>query len=296
MFARALAAALLLAGTTPAAPPASSATARAQAAWTARCKDWDEWNKPAPPFHVFGNTYYVGTCGITSVLIETGQGAIVIDGGPVDAGRLIAKNVQALGVKLSDVKLLLHTHEHHDHAGGLAELQRLTGARLLASKRAAPVLASGNPGKDDPLFAYHHRIPPAKGGGIVRDGEVVRLGGLELNAIATPGHTPGALSWQWRSCEGPVCKTLVYADSLTPVSSDDYRFSDHPAYLAAFRASLARVAGLKCDILLSPHPSASGMRDRLLKGDLTDPSACKAYAKGLEEKLAERLAKEARGR
>lgn len=114
--------------------------------------------------------------------------------------------------------------------------------------------------------------------------------------FATPGHTPGALTWQWQSCEQRErCRTIVYSDSLSPVSRDDYRFSDHPAYLAAFRASLAKVAALDCDILLSPHPSASGMRERLLKGDFNDPDACKDYAAGIGKRLDERLAKEASG-
>ena len=80
-----------------------------------------------------------------------------------------------------------------------------------------------------------------------------------LTAVATPGHTPGALTWHWGSCDGGVCRQIVYADSLTPVSRDNYRFSDHPAYLAAYRASIAKVAALDCDILLTPHPSASNM-------------------------------------
>jgi metallo-beta-lactamase class B len=98
---------------------------------------------------------------------------------------------------------------------------------------------------------------------------------------------------------GTRCDVIVYADSLTPVSSDPYRFADHPAYLAAFRASLARIAGLDCSILLSPHPSASGMRDRIpaggIDGGLRDPQACRAYSRGLQKKLDERLAKEADG-
>ncbi|HEU4650515.1 MAG TPA: subclass B3 metallo-beta-lactamase, partial [Croceibacterium sp.] len=116
-----------------------------------------------------------------------------------------------------------------------------------------------------------------------------------LTPIATPGHTAGALSWQWQSCDRQQsCKTIVYADSLTAVSSDDYRFSDHPANLAAFRASIERVAGLgSCDILLTPHPSASGMRDKLVSGDLTGAPRCADYAAGLEVRLDERLFKEA---
>jgi metallo-beta-lactamase class B len=94
-----------------------------------------------------------------------------------------------------------------------------------------------------------------------------------------------------------VCRTIVYADSLTPVSRDDYRFSDHPAYLAAYRASIARIAASPCEILLTPHPSASGMRDRLALGKpLLDPDGCKTYAAALTKQLDQRLAKEAAGK
>lgn len=285
--------ALLTLGTTPP-PPASSADGQSQ--WAQQCKDWDDWNKPGPPFHVFGNTYYVGTCGISAILIDSPERAVVIDGGPADAGGLVAKNIRALGFDLSHVKLLLHSHEHHDHVGGLAELKRLTGADVYASPLAAEVLASGKPSADDPQFAGGSTFPPVQVKRTIAPGEVARVGQSALVAIETPGHTPGALSWQWRSCEAEVCKTIVYADSLTPVSSEGYRFSDHPAHLAAFRASLARIAALDCDILLTPHPSASGMRERLLKGDLTDPEGCKAYAARLSKQLDERLAKEADGR
>ena len=105
-----------------------------------------------------------------------------------------------------------------------------------------------------------------------------------LTAIATPGHTPGALSWRWVSCDGGVCRTIVYADSLTPVSSTTYRFSDHPAYLAAFRASIAKIAASPCEILLTPHPSASDMPHRLALGEpLFDPDACQNYAAQLTQ-------------
>jgi metallo-beta-lactamase class B len=115
-----------------------------------------------------------------------------------------------------------------------------------------------------------------------------------LTAMATPGHTPGALSWRWVSCDGGVCRTIVYADSLTPVSRDDYRFSEDPAYLAAYRASIAKVAASPCEILVTPHPSASQMRERLALGKpLLDAEACRAYAAGLSRQLDERLAKEA---
>jgi metallo-beta-lactamase class B len=298
MFARLLSAALLLAATASA-PPPQTPVPDGQARWAQQCKDWDDWDKAGPPFLIHGQTYYVGTCGISAVLIVGDEGHTLIDSGTDTGAGVVAANIKRLGFKLSDVDTLLVTHEHHDHVGGMARLQRLTGAHLVSSPRAAGVLNSGTSDREDPQAMEHIRFPKAHVTDVLdlKDGEARILGATEFRAMATPGHTPGALSWQWESCETKErCLTIVYADSLTPVSSDGYRFSDHPAYLAAFRASLAKIASLKCDILLSPHPSASGMRDRLLKGSLVDPQGCKAYAARLSKQLDERLAKEADGR
>jgi len=261
--------------------------------WASACKDWDDWNKPAPPVRIFGNTYLVGTCGISSILITDPAGDVLIDGGTEKGAALIADNIRKLGFAVTDVKYLLHSHEHFDHVGGLAELQRLTGAQLVASQAAAPVLNSGNASADDPQFGVNPPFPAAHVDRIVRDGEQVRIGNTVLTAMATPGHTPGALTWRWGSCQGGVCRQIVYADSLTPVSRDDYKFSDHPAYLAAYRASIAKIAALDCDILLTPHPSASKMLERLALGKpLLDTNACRDYAAQLTKQLDERLAKE----
>ena len=265
--------------------------------WASTCagsKDPESWNKPAPPVRIHNNTYLVGTCGISSVLITGDQGDILIDGGPEDAATLIADNIRALGFRLRDIRYILTSHEHFDHAGGIAKLQELTGASVITSAPAARVIASGNPAQDDPQFGVVKNFPAARVGRIVGDGEEVRLGNLMLTAIATPGHTAGALSWRWESCGGGVCRTIVYADSLNPVSSDSYRFSDHPAYLAAFRASIAKIAASRCEILLTPHPAASDMPKRLAAGQpLLDPDGCRNYAAQITRKLDERLAKEA---
>ncbi|HLO20672.1 MAG TPA: subclass B3 metallo-beta-lactamase [Sphingomicrobium sp.] len=265
--------------------------------YAAMCKEWDDYEKPAPPVRIHGNTYLVGTCGISSILITGTQGDILIDGGTEADADLIAANIRRLGFALSDVKILLHSHEHHDHVGGIAKLQRMTGAALIASPAAAGVLNSGAPGEGDPQAATDKPFPAAHVDRVISDGEQVRLGNLVVTAVATPGHTPGALTWHWGSCDGGVCRQIVYADSLTPVSSDKYRFSDHPAYVAAYRASIAKVAALNCDILLTPHPSASHMLQRLGRGKpLEEPNGCRDYAAGLTKALDERLAKEAAGR
>lgn len=294
MFGRTLTVALLLAGCAAPVTQHPSATAQ-QAAWAAQCADDSGWDDPGPPFKVYGNTYYVGTCGIASILIVGDHGDVLIDSGTEKGADVVTANIRALGFDPADVEVLLMTHEHGDHVGGMARLQQLTGARLLASPPAAEALASGKATKDDPQFAIDPGFVPARVDGQVHDGTPVTLGNISLTPVRTPGHTPGATSWQWRSCEDGDCRTIVYADSLSPVSSDSYKFSEHAAYLADFRRSIARLAQLDCDILLSPHPAASAMHDRLAKGALTDPGACKAYAANRTSQLDERLAKEAGG-
>jgi metallo-beta-lactamase class B len=263
-------------------------------AYAAACKGSDDWERPAPPVRIHANTYLVGTCGISSILITGKAGHILIDSGTEKGADLVADNIRRLGFRLRDVRYLLHSHEHFDHVGGMARLQQLTGAQLVASPEAARVLQTGTAGQGDPQAGMHAPFPAARVDRIVHDGEQVRLGNIVLTALATPGHTPGALTWHWGSCDGGVCRSIVYADSLTPVSRDDYRFSAHPGYLAQFRRSIAKVGALDCEILLTPHPSASHLRERLAPGQpLLDPNGCRDYAQGLSARLDERLAKEA---
>jgi metallo-beta-lactamase class B len=265
--------------------------------WALACENSDDWNKPAPPVRIHANTYLVGTCGISAILITGSDGNVLIDGGTEQGADLIADNIRALGFRVSDVRIILHSHEHPDHVGGIATLQRLSGATLMASAPAARAFKSGVVSADDPQSGSLKPFPAATVGRVIRDGDEVRLGNIMLTAMATPGHTPGALSWRWVSCDGGVCRTIVYADSLSPVSSDAYRFNDHPEYLAAYRASIAKIADSPCEILLTPHPSASHMRERLAVGrPLLDPDACKAYAAALTKQLDDRLAKEAAGK
>ncbi|MCD1599924.1 subclass B3 metallo-beta-lactamase [Rheinheimera aquimaris] len=270
---------------TVASPPVSD--------WVARCADWDDWDKAGPPYRIYGNSYYVGTCGISAILITGDKGHILIDGATEAGADVIANNIRSLGFSLSDIKLLLQSHEHFDHVAGLARLQQLSGAKLLASAAAAPVLASGVVSSADPQAGMHKPFPPARVDGQVTAGTAVNLGDLSLMPIATPGHTPGALSWQWRSCEAGQCQVLVYADSLSPVSSDSYRFSEHLSYLNAYRAGLNKLAKLDCQVLLTPHPSASNMRTRLQSSDgLSDPQGCVSYADAVTGLLEQRLTKE----
>ena len=261
--------------------------------WASQCKDFDDWDKAGPPVRIHGNTYYVGTCGISAILITGSEGHILIDGATEAGAETVARNIDRLGFNLRDVRYILASHEHFDHVAGISALQQQSKASLLASPRAAAVFASGRADRDDPQAGMHEPFPTANVDGPLHDGQRLRLGNLMVEVMATPGHTPGAMSYRWMSCEGGVCRTIVYADSLTPVSRDDYKFSAHSRYLDAYRASIAKIAASQCDIVLSPHPSSSKLRDRFARGErLLDPDGCKAYAAGLGRKLDERLAKE----
>lgn len=266
----------------------------APSAWPQACEDFDEWDKPGPPFRIAGSdSYYVGTCGIAAVLIDSGDGLILIDSGTSGGADVVLANVAALGFDPADIKLILTSHEHFDHVGGIAKVQQASGAQLVTSAAAAKVFASGKPARDDPQFGILDDVTPARVNRVVSDGEVVELGAKRLVALATPGHTPGALSWQWQECgDQGQCRSFVYADSLSPVSSDSYRFSDHPDYVAAYRAGIARVAALDCDVLLTPHPSASAMRDKLLGEGIASGMNCAQYAASITARLDARLAEE----
>ena len=295
LSARILAAALLalplLGAKAPAAAPAPDKT---QVAWAEACKGDDGWDTPGPPFRIHGNTWYVGTCGIAAILIRGKDGAVLIDSGTAKGSEIVEANIRSLGVRLDSVKAILASHEHFDHVAGFARLQGLTGAPVLVGTEAAGVIRTGKDDPRDPQFGLHPPMAPVTGSVRgVKDGEALTLAGIKLTAIATPGHTPGATSWSWRSCAGKDCRTIVYADSLNPISGDAYRFSDHADYVAAFRAGLGRLRAARCDILLTPHPGSSDMPARARGGTMAGGMSCAQYADAKTKALDDRLVKEA---
>jgi metallo-beta-lactamase class B len=271
------------------------------------CGSCAEWNVPREPFRIFGNAYYVGTAGLSSLLITSDQGHILLDGGLPQSAPAIDANIRALGFKTTDVKLIAASHEHYDHVGGIAALQRFTGAAVAASPAAARALAAGMPTDDDPQIAFGREasaFPAVRNVRIVRDGQVLTAGPIALTAHLTPGHTPGATTWSWQSCEGARCLNVVYVDSLNPVSADGFRFTGdatHASRVPEFRASLAKVAALPCDIVISVHPGATDVAGKLKRwqtrpdvNPFIDASACTAYAKTQSDRLDARVADERR--
>ena len=268
------------------AQPAPSTLAKA-------CTGKSGWNEPAPPAHIFGNVYYVGTCGITSLLVTSAQGHILLDGAAGKAGPLIAANIEALGFKPRDVKYILNSHEHGDHAAGIAYLQRATGAVVLAREPAIATLERGHGDHGDPQFLQLPEFQPITDVRTVSGGETIVAGGLALTAHATPGHAPGGTSWTWRSCEDAHCLDFAYADSISAISDKKYRYTEHLDYVATFRKGLDAIAALRCDVLLTPHPDGSNLFARLDDhAPLVDASACKRYAETGHANLEKRLESE----
>ncbi len=296
MFAKPLVlAAIALAACTPQpAPTEAHSAAPTGKALAAACVGRDGWSDPAPPAKIFGNTYYVGTCGISVLLIDTPAGLVLVDAATEEAAPSILANIRALGFDPKTIRYLLASHEHYDHVGGLKALQDATGAKVLARREAVATLTSGMPEARDPQRGAIEPFDGVTVAGELSDGEALPIAGLNLTLHATPGHTPGSTSWSWRSCEGDDCRTIAYVDSLTAVSADDYRFGDHPDYVAMFRGTFAKVAALPCEILITPHPGASNLFPRLAgEAPLVDANGCLAYAEGAAKKLDARLAKEA---
>jgi metallo-beta-lactamase class B len=264
---------------------------------------------------LFANTYYVGTHGLSAVLLTSPNGHVLIDAALPESAPRIAANIRALGFRVEDVELIVNSHVHYDHAGGIAALQRASGATVAASPASAPVLRTGHSGPDDPQYGGPGPVrgvagvalafPAVPNVRVVADGDTLRVGPIAIVAHFTPGHTPGGTSWSWRACDGGECRSFVYADSQTPISVDGFsyaRSTTYPSAVRDFERGFAVLERLPCDILVTPHPSASRLWQRLeareggARDALRDPDACRQYAAAGRKRLADRLARESSGR
>jgi metallo-beta-lactamase class B len=260
----------------------------------------ERWNEPQPPFKVFGNTFWVGTHGVGSVLITSPQGHLLIDGGLPESAPLIVASIKAVGFDIKDVKLIVNSHVHYDHAGGIAELQKLSNARVVASEWSAKALREGAAGADDPQYGQMDPTAKVQVDGIVKQGDQQRVGPLTLTAHMTPGHTPGGTSWTWRSCEGTRCMDMVYADSLNAAAARGFSFTKS-GQARGFETSFALVSSLPCDILLAAHPGPAEVFEKLAareagKADaFIDNTACRRYVEAARKVYTARLATEQRG-
>lgn len=259
------------------------------------CDQCESWNRPQDPFRVHGNTWYVGTYGLSSILIETDAGLILIDGGLPQSAALIDANIRALGFDTRDVVAILVSHAHFDHVGGVAALQRLSGAQVFTSMAGSEALSRGSLSEDDPQYvpdSDDSKFPAVRRVATVADGELVSVGSVDIKAVYTPGHTPGGVTWTWQSCALNTCYDIVYADSMSAVSAVGFQFTSS-GVADTLVASAGIVGDLDCDIFMSPHPFFFGMHDKLERRAEGNPFVnglgCLLYAENSLQWLERRL-------
>jgi metallo-beta-lactamase class B len=214
-----------------------------------------QMNQPVEPFHIIGNIYYVGASDITSYLIVTTAGDILLDGGFVETAPQIEKNIATLGFKLTDVKYLLNSHAHLDHAGGIDELRKLSGAKFLAMDGDVAALTAGT--------AFPATAPDQ----VIHDGDTVKLGGVTMTAHLTPGHTKGCTTWTMTTTEGRKSYNVVFVGSATVLPQ--YKLIDRPGSPATFpgieadyEKTFRVLKSLPCDVFLGAHGSFWSMSDK----------------------------------
>jgi metallo-beta-lactamase class B len=232
-----------------------------------------DWSKPFPPFRVVSNLYYVGTYDLASYLITTPQGHILINTGLADSVPIILANVETLGFKFSDIKILLATHGHFDHAAGLAEIKRLTGAKMMIEEGDVSVLESG--GKTDFRWGNdpNARFEPVKVDRAFKDGDQITWGGTTLTAHLHPGHSKGATSFSLNAVEGGKTYRVLIANmgSINPgvkVSG----MPQYPEITADYARTFHDQKEMKIDIWLASHASQFHMHDKYKPGDAYDPN------------------------
>lgn len=209
-------------------------------------------NQPVSPFHLIGNIYYVGASDVTSFLIVTPAGDILLDGGFVETAPQIEANIRKLGFRLSDVRILLNSHAHYDHAGGLAELKHRTGARFVAMQGDAALLARG--GRGDFYFGDRSTFPPIKADRVIHDGDRITLGGVVLTAHLTAGHTRGCTTWTMNTKDHGKQLHVVFVGSMSVLSG--YRLvgkESYPGMTADYQRSFRVLRSLPCDVFLGAH-------------------------------------------
>jgi metallo-beta-lactamase class B len=248
------------------------------------------WNKPVPPFKVIGNVYYVGAH-VASFYIKTPAGAILLDGGLPETAPLIEENIAELGFSMQDVKILLNSHAHYDHCGGLAELKKKSGARMVASELDAAILNSGQ--------GQFGAFPPVHVDRIIKDGGTVELGGVTLTAHITPGHTKGCTTWSMPVAEGGKTYQVVFYCS-TSVVDKLVNNTAYPNIVADYERSFAALRKMPCDVFLAPHAeffNLDGKRKQLEAGKLdafVDPAEMRKFVDESEQAFRKQLAAESR--
>jgi metallo-beta-lactamase class B len=258
-----------------------------------------DWRRPYPAFKLIGNVYWVGTYDLSTYLVTTGDGHILINTGFPETVPLIKEGVEKLGFRFADVKVLLATHAHGDHVAGLAELKRLTGARLMMMEPDAPLLEDG--GRSDFRFGDEPgtRFAPVTVDRRLRDRDTIALGGVTLTAHHHPGHTKGATSFTLTVRENSRDYRVVIANmgSINP-GVTVRGMARYPTIGDDYARTFAAQKALPVDVFLASHAAQFRMHEKYKPGDaydpnrFVDPAGYRAAVDRLEKIYVEQLAKE----
>jgi metallo-beta-lactamase class B len=255
------------------------------------------WNQPVKPYRIISNVWYVGASGVTSFLITTSKGHILLDSGLPETVPLIKQNVAQLGFKMADVKILLNSHAHYDHAGGLAELKELTGAKLMATAPDAELLARG--GKDDFTWGDQYAFKAVQTDRMLKDGDEVKLGEVTMIARLTPGHTKGSTTWTMKAKEGGRTYDIVFASSVSAPGYTLVGNEKYPQIAEDYARSFQILKSLPCDVFLAPHSEFFSMKEKMKRleqratpNPFIDPRGYRDYVADGEKNIQETLAKQ----
>jgi metallo-beta-lactamase class B len=255
------------------------------------------WNTPVKPFRIIGNVYYVGASDLTSFLITSPQGHILLDGGLPQTAMQIERNVASLGFRMRDVKILLNSHAHFDHAGGLAELKRVSSGRMIASRQDAPALMSGD--KNDFAWPGTGAFPAVHVDQLVTDGETLRVGGTAITAHLTSGHTQGCTTWTMAVHEGGRSYDVVFVCSTTAPGYQLIGNKRYPNIVADYQQTFRTLRSLPCDVFLASHGSFFDLKEKheaLEHGQkpnpFIDPEGYRGFIDRTEREFRQRLSEQ----
>ena len=255
-----------------------------------------QWNQPMEPFRIAGNIYYVGTAGLASYLITTPQGDFLLDGGLPESAPRIEKSIIKLGFRLEDVKILINSHAHSDHAGGLAELKRETGAQLITSRADGDLINQGRQVYFD--LDPDRMFPPAKVDRFIEDGGALQLDGTTLTAHLTPGHTRGCTTWTMPVVEAGKAYNVVFLCSITSSGFRFFNNSKNPHLIDDFNLTFAKLRQMPCDILLAPHGGLFHLNEKRARmqpggpNPFIDPTELAAYVNATEQDFRREVARQ----
>jgi metallo-beta-lactamase class B len=253
------------------------------------------WNKPMPPFRIAGNLYYVGTNYLASYLITTPAGDILINPDYEESVPIIKHNVEALGFKFRDIKIILISHAHDDHAAGCALAKTLSGAKLMVMDADVPLIEHGGAGD----FQYASRWTPAKVDSILHDSSQVRLGGTTLTAHLTAGHTKGCTTWTMTVKDaGKLLAVVIVGSANVNTGYQLINNAKYPQIATDYAKGFQVLHALPCDIFLGAHGAYFGMEEKLshLKPDapnpFVDPAGYRAFIDDREQAFHKELARQ----